>query len=73
MEGMKTKIAEFKIHVKDKFEHDALIITEYNSCILCGNQLEFTHNTNFIKNEVCEVAHCETCDIQNKNETHCLQ
>ena len=73
MEGMKNKIAEYKVHIKDTFDHDAQIITEYNSCVLCGSNLEFTHVTNFIKNEVCEVAHCQSCDIQNKNETHELQ
>lgn len=66
-------IADIQVNIQDRFSHEAEVLMEYNSCVLCGTELEFTHVTHFIKNEVQETAYCPLCDIQNRQETHKLQ
>jgi len=66
-------IAEIKVNIEDQFTLKDQQIMDYNSCMLCGTELEFTHTTQFIYNEVEETAYCPLCDVQNRKETHKLQ
>lgn len=58
---------------KNLFEENKRLLKEYNHCCLCGEELLFTHITNFIKFEVLEEAYCSNCNIKNKKEFHKLQ
>ena len=63
-------IAEFNI-VELNFREQYL--EEYNNCILCGSELEYSHDTDFIYQVVEEKAHCPHCKIESKNQSHKLQ
>ena len=65
-------ITEFRITTTVK-ERNELIAEEYNSCPLCGNELEFTHVTHFAHNTVSEEAFCYICNISAKKDDHKLQ
>ncbi len=48
-------------------------LEEYNSCSLCGSQLQFTHVTHFLYMQVEEEAECPCCNVRLKKQTHSLQ
>ncbi|MCB0392093.1 MAG: hypothetical protein KDD58_12430 [Bdellovibrionales bacterium] len=48
-------------------------LEEYFQCILCGTELVYTHDTDFIYQTVEEKAHCPHCKIESKNHSHKLQ
>lgn len=52
---------------KDQFVED------YNTCVLCGTELYFTHVTNFVEHEATEEAFCECCRIRVRKTSHVLQ
>lgn len=58
---------------KTFLETNQKLLKEYNHCCLCGEELLFTHITNFIKFEVLEEAYCSNCNIKNKKDFHKLQ
>ena len=64
-------VAEFNI--TDSIDMKTQYLIEYTTCVLCGSELDFTHVTNFVYNQVEEISRCESCDIQNKRESHKLQ
>lgn len=64
-------VAEF--HITGPTDRRSQIIAEYNTCVLCGSDLEFTHITQFIRQEVTEEARCPSCNIRHKKEMHRLQ
>ncbi|MCB0355828.1 MAG: hypothetical protein KDD40_02415 [Bdellovibrionales bacterium] len=63
-------IAQFNI-VEINFREQFL--EEYFHCILCGTELEYAHETDFIYQTVEEKAHCPHCKIESKNIAHKLQ
>jgi transcription initiation factor IIE alpha subunit len=70
MENKEKIIAEFKIQgisYKDQY------IEEYFQCLLCGNDLVYTHKTDFIYQIVEEKAQCPHCKIESKQHCHKLQ
>ncbi|MEQ1664683.1 MAG: hypothetical protein ABL927_04835 [Bdellovibrionales bacterium] len=48
-------------------------LDDYHHCPLCGNELIYTHNTQFIHNFVTEEAQCPSCNVKVKNNQHSLQ
>ena len=48
-------------------------VEEYLKCILCGEQLNFSHSTNFSTLEVEEEAHCLACKIRARKDHYTLQ
>ncbi len=71
MEDTKSKIvAEFR--VTEITERDQYL-DEYTNCILCGTELEYEHQTDFIYLTVDEQANCPHCHIQTKQKSHRLQ
>ncbi|MCB0414782.1 MAG: hypothetical protein KDD50_10640 [Bdellovibrionales bacterium] len=66
-------IADIKIHIKDEFSKQAQFLEDYNHCVLCGTELEFTHIAHFIHQTVEETATCPSCDIQTRQKQHSLQ
>jgi len=53
-------------------DYRAQFLRDYHHCSLCGTELVFTHNTNFISLNVKEEAFCPACHICTKQENHCL-
>lgn len=51
----------------------AQFLTDYHQCCLCGTELQYTHVTNFIREEVKEEAHCPSCQVRTKEQQHRLQ
>ncbi len=48
-------------------------IEDHMNCVLCGKELQFSHQTNFSSLEVEEEAHCMACRIHAKTNRYCLQ
>lgn len=69
--GYKEKIvAEFKItdlNFREQF------LEEYFNCLLCGSELEYTQNTDYIYQIVEETAQCPNCKISTQDSCHKLQ
>ena len=63
-------VAEF--HIIDRPNHREEFLEAYHNCCLCGSELVFTHNTNFITLEVKEEAFCTACNIRTKQDDHRL-
>ncbi len=47
-------------------------LDDYNHCPLCGNELTYTHVTHFVRAQVAEDAHCDTCHVRTKSNVHGL-
>jgi formate dehydrogenase maturation protein FdhE len=48
-------------------------LEEYTYCPLCGDELLYSHVTEFVQLSVNEEAHCESCKIRIKKNQHDLQ
>ena len=48
-------------------------VADYLHCVLCGGTLHFHHKTDFIEQVVAEEAHCPSCRVRTKQNTHRLQ
>ncbi len=48
-------------------------IEDHFHCCLCGSELEFTHVSHFVRNEVKEEASCACCQIKTRTQQHTLQ
>ncbi len=57
----------------DAFALQEQFLNDYNHCCLCGDELIFTHVTNFIGQDVKEEAHCPSCKVKTKEHHHTLQ
>lgn len=64
---------EAMLHNLSPIDHKQNLIEYYNNCSICGTELEFTHVTHFTHFEVEEEAHCPSCKIRMKKESHGLQ
>ncbi|MEK7357653.1 MAG: hypothetical protein AAB250_14475 [Bdellovibrionota bacterium] len=53
-------------------EHENVLDDE-NNCCLCGSQLDFKHNVDYLTLKIKEDAHCPSCQIQMKSREHTLQ
>lgn len=42
-------------------------------CNLCGTDLQYTHDIDYILQKVVEQPHCPGCGIKPKKNTHVLQ
>lgn len=42
-------------------------------CVLCGQSLQFKHDTDFVNLIVVENAHCPNCNIRNRENVFILQ
>jgi Na+-transporting NADH:ubiquinone oxidoreductase subunit NqrF len=50
-----------------------MFLDDYTFCPLCGDELLYTHVTQFVECAVAEEAHCEKCKIRVKQNGHTLQ
>ncbi len=66
-------IATLDINILTSPTYKELFLDDQNHCPLCGDELIFTHVTQFLENTVSEEAHCESCKIRVKNNSHSLQ
>lgn len=48
-------------------------VEDHMNCLLCGNELQFSHHTNFSTLDVEEEAHCLACKMQTRTNHYCLQ
>ena len=49
------------------------IIEHMSRCCLCGNELKYHHETDYVMRTVREEAHCQSCGIRTRKESHSLQ
>tara|TARA_B100000749_G_scaffold280895_2_gene280613 strand:- start:10443 stop:10664 length:222 start_codon:yes stop_codon:yes gene_type:complete len=73
---MKEKNSNNIIHewnIIDTPSREEIIKEEYNHCSLCGEELMFTHNTDFRFLKVEEEAECMSCGVRHKKDHHILQ
>ena len=68
---MNSKLKEQEITQNDIKTKDYIV--EENHCILCGEELIFTHVSHFIKNRIEEEATCPSCGVKNKKKSYTLQ
>jgi len=67
---MKNKL-QLQFYEKESLEKKTLY--EEEKCLLCGEELIFTHVSDFLRNYVEEEASCPICGVKNKKTSHCLQ
>lgn len=48
-------------------------LEEYLNCVLCGQDLNFSHIANFSTLEVEEEAHCLACKVRARKDHYVLQ
>lgn len=48
-------------------------VEDHMNCLLCGQELQFSHQTNFSTFEVEEEAHCLSCKMQTRSSHYTLQ
>ena len=49
-----------------------IFLEDYNHCSLCGEELLYTHVTDFRFNQVEEEAECLSCGVRHKKNQHIL-
>jgi hypothetical protein len=49
------------------------VLADHLQCVLCGSDLVFKHQTDFIAQTVTENAHCPSCQVRNRQSAHRLQ
>lgn len=49
------------------------IIEHMSTCCLCGGELDYHHETDYLLLTVREEAHCHSCGIRTKREAHTIQ
>lgn len=59
-------------YMSTKEEHE-MILDDENNCCLCGSNLKFSHNVDYLTLMIKEDAHCPSCKIQMKSKEHKLQ
>ncbi len=64
---------EEKVNIHIDCSKSSELVQEYNSCILCGTELEFYHVTDFADEVVFEESTCPSCHIKSKKKAHRLQ
>ena len=52
---------------------EEIYLEAYNNCALCGEELCFTHVTDFRYLVVEEEAECISCGVRHKKANHTLQ
>lgn len=48
-------------------------IEEHTTCCLCGTELKFTHQVDYLNLEVTEDSFCPGCQVQMKRRNYILQ
>jgi plasmid rolling circle replication initiator protein Rep len=56
-----------------KAEWLAETVNEHFHCVLCGDELNFQHQTDFVQQTVSEDAHCPSCNVRNRQNSYTLQ
>jgi hypothetical protein len=64
-------VAEF--HINRVPTQTDQFLMDYNHCCLCGNELLFTHVTDFVALHVQEESFCTKCNIRTRQNHHGLQ
>ena len=59
-------------YISSKQEHE-IILDDENNCCLCGSDLKFAHNVDYLTLTIKEEAHCPSCNIQMKSREHKIQ
>ncbi len=49
------------------------VVSNLETCCLCGARLRFSHKTDYLKMEVQEEAACPDCGVKNKVANFILQ
>ncbi len=49
------------------------VVQRYNSCVLCGSNLHFSHLTDFARNITQETTRCPECGNRGQVVEHILQ
>ena len=73
MEDNQSPAVIAQIDVNVDMDEKNRFLMDYHTCYLCGTELEFTHVTNFVRQETVEEACCPSCKVQTKKQTHRLQ
>lgn len=50
-----------------------IVLDDENNCCLCGSNLKFNHQVDYLTLTIKEEAHCPSCNIQMKSREHVLQ
>ncbi len=61
-----------KAYVSENSEHE-IVLDDENNCCLCGSNLQFKHEVDYLTLTIKEDAHCPSCNIQMKSRSHTLQ
>lgn len=64
---------EVHLHKLKAEDYREQFIEDHFYCCICGTELELTHVTQFVGNQVKEEAFCSCCRIRTRSSTHSLQ
>lgn len=64
---------DFERDLSNETEERQLMIEDQSSCSLCGTELKFQHQVDYMTFTVQEEAHCPSCRIQMRKQHHTLQ
>lgn len=73
MSNTAKKVFEFRIRPQEEIDRIEQTLEEYRNCVLCGTQLEFHVQTDFIQGKVTEESTCPECKIRKKSQSFQLQ
>ena len=69
-------VATIDVNIVPKVSKQAWMEEAMNDhllCVLCGSEMVFKHKTDFLRNTVCEDAHCSSCGVRNRQSNYTLQ
>lgn len=69
-EAHTTEVLNYRNTQDERYDE---IIDHMSRCCLCGDELKFHYETDYVLRTVREEAHCHSCGIRNKKESHSIQ
>lgn len=61
------------VRSQPKNDRHEQIIEHLTRCCLCGNELKYHHETDYIMLTVREEAHCQSCGVRMRKESYTIQ
>ncbi len=58
---------------EDQYSSSEICSEDYLKCALCGQDLQFTHQTDYLSLSVKEDARCACCNVKLKSRSYILQ
>ncbi len=57
----------------NQFTYSEIGVDDYLKCALCGQELKFSHQIDYLTLSVKEEAHCACCKVRMKTRDYTIQ